>query len=411
MTRLFNDDYEYVDPTELKNHHKEKTLIRRPNILKGHIAYFVDDLVCFSRNMEEHLIHVKEVIRILNKVNLILNVDKCHFAQKSINLLGFTVSEQGKTIDTRKLSNIESWPRPKTGTDVQRFLGLVNYMRDHIPKASALMAPLDRVRYAKVITDREWTPTIETHFQTIKKILVSNIVLSPPDLNHPYTIYTDSSAYGIGCVLCQEYIIDEFTGKKGEENITHEPPASYSNINQSKYTDKGINTKPPVKKIIKYIGFMARSLSSSERNYSTTKRELLAIIFALQKFRKFIWGTHFQIMCDHRALTYIHTQKHANSMMLNWFDYIQDFNFDVVYLPGVDNVLADRLSRLFPPMDHNLGEDVLDKNNKIIYKRKNIKFKKVNGTIRAIKRDTRDKFNVKHVEYKSGDYMIPPESE
>ncbi|CEP17736.1 hypothetical protein [Parasitella parasitica] len=117
-------------------------------------------------------------------------------------------------------------------------------------------------------------------------------------------------------------------------------------------------------------------------------------------------------MCDYRALTYIHTQKHANnSMMLNWFDYIQDFNFDVVYLPGVHNVLADRLNRLFPPMDHNMGEDVLDKNNKIIYKRKNIKFKKVNGTIRAIKRDTRDKFNVRHVEYKSGDYMIPPESE
>ncbi|CEP18536.1 hypothetical protein [Parasitella parasitica] len=82
-------------------------------------------------------------------------------------------------------------------------------------------------------------------------------------------------------------------------------------------------------------------------------------------------------MCDHRALTYIHTQKHANnSMMLNWFDYIQDFNFDVVYLPGVDNVLADRLNRFFSPMDHNMGEDALDKNNKIIYKRKNIKFKK-----------------------------------
>ncbi|CEP16342.1 hypothetical protein, partial, partial [Parasitella parasitica] len=110
MNRLLNDDYEYVDPTELKNHHKGNTLIRRSKILKDHIAYFVDDLVCFSRNMEEHLIHVKEVTRTPNKVNLILNVDKCHFAQKSINLLGFTVSEQGKTIDIRKLSNIESWP-------------------------------------------------------------------------------------------------------------------------------------------------------------------------------------------------------------------------------------------------------------------------------------------------------------
>ncbi|CEP11598.1 hypothetical protein [Parasitella parasitica] len=103
--------------------------------------------------MEEHLVHVKEVIRILNKVNLILNVEKCHFAQKSINLLGFTVSEQGKTIDTRKLSNIKEWPRPRTGTDIQRFLGLVNYMRDHIPKAAVLMSPLDQLRNAKRISE------------------------------------------------------------------------------------------------------------------------------------------------------------------------------------------------------------------------------------------------------------------
>lgn len=406
MTRLFNDDYEYMNPSEIAE--QKGTYQRRKNILKGHIAYFVDDLVCFSRNMEEHLIHVKEVIRILNKVNLILNIEKCHFAQKSINLLGFSVSAQGKTIDTRKISNIESWPRPKTGTDIQRFLGLVNYMRDHIPKASALMAPLDKIRNAKVITDKEWTPSIETHFQTIKKVLVSNVVLSPPDLNHPYTVYTDSSSYGIGCALCQEYIEEE--KDDNQHGITS--ASSLSKNNESTYTNKGINTKPPVKKIVKYVGFMARSLSSSERNYSTTKRELLAIIFALQKFRKFLWGTKFQIMCDHRALTYIHTQKHANSMILNWFEYLQDFNFDVVYLPGVDNVLADRLSRLFPPMDLNLGEDVLDKNNKMSYKRKNkFKFKKINGTIRAIKIDNKNKFDIKHVEYKHGEYMTPPENE
>ncbi|KAG1121361.1 hypothetical protein G6F42_012503 [Rhizopus arrhizus] len=405
MTRLFNDEYEYVDPSENKG-----STPRRRNPLKNHIAFFVDDLVCFSSDLTQHLVHVKEVIRILNKVNLILNIDKCHFAQKSINLLGFSVSAQGKTIDTRKISNIESWPRPKTGTDVQRFLGLVNYMRDHIPKASALMAPLDRIRNAKVITEKEWTPIMETHFQAIKKVLVSNIVLSPPDLNHPYTVYTDSSSYGIGCVLCQEYNVEEVDSDKRALQPSSTPPTN--NDNQSKkLVNIGINTKPPVKKIVKYIGFMARSLSSSERNYSTTKRELLAIIFALQKFRKFLWGTQFNVMCDHRALTYIHTQKHANSMMLNWFDYLQDFTFNVIYLPGIDNVLADRLSRLFPPLDHNLGEDMLDKNNKMTYKRKNIKFKKINGQIRAIKRDTTNKLSVKHVEYKHGDYLTPPESE
>lgn len=161
-------------------------------------------------------------------MNLILNIDKCHFAQKSTNLLlGVSVSEQGKTIDTHKISNIELWPHPKTGTDIQRFLGLVNYMRDHIPNASsALMAPLDKIRNAKVITDKEWTPAIETHFQTIKKVLVSNVVLSPPHLNHPYTVYTDSSSYGIGCALCQEYTYEDTDVNNGKSKFSTSPAPS-----------------------------------------------------------------------------------------------------------------------------------------------------------------------------------------
>ncbi|CEP18552.1 hypothetical protein [Parasitella parasitica] len=89
-----------------------------------------------------------------------------------------------------------------------------------------------------------------------------------------------------------------------------------------------------------------------------------------------------------------------------------EFNFDVIYLKGIDNVLADQLSRLFPPVD-KLGEDiVLEKDNKMTYKRKNITYKKVNGTVRAIRRNTKNKFDIsKHVEYNSGDYFTPPKEE
>ncbi|WP_461043563.1 reverse transcriptase domain-containing protein, partial [Streptomyces sundarbansensis] len=100
------------------------------------VTTFVDDIVVYSQNMQDHQSHVKTVIDKLTKVNLLLNPDKCHFAQKSIYLLGFSISEKGRSLDERKLKNIEMWPTPQTGKDLQRFLGVVNYFRDHIPMMS-----------------------------------------------------------------------------------------------------------------------------------------------------------------------------------------------------------------------------------------------------------------------------------
>ena len=160
----------------------------------------------------------------------------------------------------------------------------------------------------------------ETHFLAIKKILLSNVVLSQPGLYHPFCVATDASNFGIAAVLFQEY----------------------------KHHNANGDTLEGTTSTFKYIGFMARSLTVSERNYSTTKRELLSIVFALKKFHKFLWGNHFTVYTDHKALTYLHTQKYTNPMMNNWFDTILDYNFDVIHLKGIDNVLPDHLSRLFP---------------------------------------------------------------
>ncbi|KAG1536218.1 hypothetical protein G6F49_013025 [Rhizopus delemar] len=105
---------------------------------------------------------------------------------------------------------------------------------------------------------------------------------------------------------------------------------------------------------------MARSLSTSEKNYSTTKRELLAVIFALKKFHPFLWGNPFTLYTDHKALTYLHTQPVANAMMINWLDTILDYNFKIIHRPGIQNILPDALSRLFEP------EKTLEGDNKTI---------------------------------------------
>lgn len=106
-----------------------------------------------------------------------LNPDKCHFAQKSIYLLGFSISEKGRSLDERKLKNIEMWPTPQTGKDPQRFLGVVNYFRDHIPMMSHITDPLNQLRNQENIK-KKWTPKHEQSFITIKKLLQKHLTLS-----------------------------------------------------------------------------------------------------------------------------------------------------------------------------------------------------------------------------------------
>ena len=294
------------------------------------VTTFVDDIIVFSKSMEEHLEHVKIVISKLTEVNLILNPKKCHFAQKSVYLLGFCVDAEGVSLDPRKVVNVENWPVPQTGKDVQRFLGIINYFREHIPNIAKVTAPLDKLRNEGDIT-KLWVEKQQTSFDTLKKLLASAPILSYPVMSEPFYVATDASNVGIGAVLYQ--------------------------------TIDGVR---------RFNAFMARSLTISERNYSTTKRELLAVVFAFKKFHKFIWGNKFTLLTDHKALTYLHTQKIANAMMITWLDTLLEYDFDIVHLPGLQNVLPDNLSRLFTPIDEQGGND-----DQVIMKTLGSKFNKL----------------------------------
>ncbi|SAL95128.1 hypothetical protein, partial, partial [Absidia glauca] len=193
---------------------------------------------------EQHAHHVRSVIDELTRVNLMLNPNKCHFAQKTIYLLGFCIEANGKSrLDDRKVTNVQEWPEPTTGKQIQQFLGLVNYFRTYIPYFADLTAPLDTLRSHEGKLRHRWTSYHSHAFQRIKDALVHSTVLHAPKTDLPFHLATDASDVGIGAVLYQIGLNDEI----------------YIN------------------------GFMARSLSKSERNYAVTKKELLAIIFAFNK--------------------------------------------------------------------------------------------------------------------------------
>jgi hypothetical protein len=173
--------------------------------------------------------------------------------------------------------------------------------------------------------ESHWTPLCQLSFEKLKHVLTCTPILQHPIDNIPYQVATDASNTGIGVVLFQL-----------------------------------------VNKKVYHIGFFAQSLLKSERNYSTTKRELLAIVFALNKFHKYLWGNHFTLFTDHKALTYIHTQKIANPMMITWLDTILQYSFTVIHIPGMTNVLPDALSRLFPLEKELAGDE--NKHRRINYK-------------------------------------------
>ena len=168
-----------------------------------------------------------------------------------------------------------------------------------IPNYASLFAPLEKLRKEKVIT---WNQDFQNIYSTTLQILTSDLVLSFPNFKEEFIIATDASDHGLGAVLFQ--FID---GKR------------------------------------RYVKFAARSLSGAEAtSYGATKRELLGIVFALKQFREYVWGTHFTIQCDHKALSFLHTQKIPNQMIQNWYEILMDYDFDIVHIPGISNVLPDK---------------------------------------------------------------------
>jgi hypothetical protein len=164
---------------------------------------------------------------------------------------------------------------------VEKHLGFFNFFREVIPLYSKLTAPLDKLRKAGSL-EGIWTLEHSKTYDKIKQALISSQILSFPDFAKPFKIGTDASDRGIGAILYQE-------------------------AEDSK---------------IRYIAFAARSLTDGEKGYGATKRELLAIVFALEKFRYYVCGTHFTLYTDHNALKYMFTQKHTNNK-LSYESHIQ----------------------------------------------------------------------------------------
>ncbi|GAN11418.1 conserved hypothetical protein [Mucor ambiguus] len=292
----------------------------------GDIAHYVDDCVLYTVDTFSHVKLINIVINRLTSVNLRINVEKCTWFQTSVFLLGFVVGPGITKIDMRLLSDIDSWPTPTTAKQVKSIMGIISHLRDYVPMLSKIAAPIDQLRNDSDVKNK-WTQLHTDRLNTIKQILLSNQILHTPVLGDKFFLQVDASLYGIAACLYQK---DE-VGR------------------------------------IKHIGFVSKSLNQAERNWSTNRRETAAIIFGLQKFRSLLWGhSNLEILTDHIALTYMFTSTNLNSTLQNYLEILSEYDFTISHVKGIDNVLSDALSRLYPPIEE---DTILDEENQKQMKR------------------------------------------
>lgn len=273
--------------------------------LEPNVFVYLDDIIIVSKTFEEHLRLLKEVAKRLRDANLTVNLDKCEFFRPSLKYLGFVVDKNGLRTNPEKVNAMINFPMPRTTTEIKRFTGMCGWYRRFIPRFSTLMAPINELLKGRKKGQKiSWTPEADRAFEDVKQALVSAPVLASPNFSLPFVLQCDASDTGLGSVLTQQ--------QEGEEKV---------------------------------IAFASRSLSKSERNYSVTERECLAVVFACDKFRPFIEGTKFTVITDHASLKWLNKMKDPTGRLARWSVKLNQFDFEIIHRKGKFNVVPDALSR------------------------------------------------------------------
>lgn len=273
------------------------------------VTCYLDDILIQTKTKEEHLKTVDLVMSLLSKNGIKVNIEKCSFLQESVKYLGHKIDADGIHPTVEKVEAILKAPNPSCVKELRAMLGLIQYYHKFLPQLSTLLAPLHHLLKSGVTW--KWSKECSQAWSKCKELLTQNTVLVHYDPNKPIVVAADASPVGVGCVI--SHIMPN-----GEE-------------------------RP--------VAFASRTLTSSEKNYSQIEREGLAIVFAMAKFNKMLYGRRFILYTDHRPLTTIFGPKKGvpavTAMRLQrWALLLMTYTYDIRYKRSEDNSNADALSRL-----------------------------------------------------------------
>ncbi len=285
------------------------------DMLDRWVIVYIDDILIYSDTQEEHIRHVRSVLKRLLQHQLYVKGEKCEFHRTNTSFLGYIISQDGVSMDDKKVQAVLDWPQPQTVKELQRFLGFANFYRRFIRNFSSIASPLTAM--TKRNTSRlVWPPEALQAFKELKARFTSAPILRHPDPERQFTVEVDASNTGVGAVLSQ---------RQGE------PAKLYP------------------------CAFFSRKLSAAERNYDVGNRELLAMKLALEEWRHWLEGTThpFIVLTDHKNLEYLRSAKRLNPRQARWALFFTRFQFTVTYRPGTKNTKADALSRQTENVEHS----------------------------------------------------------
>jgi hypothetical protein len=274
--------------------------------LEGVLDY-IDDILVYGNNKEEHDRRLLALLERLHSRNFRFNLEKCIFGTDEVEFLGHLISgSAGIRPHPKNVQPILDATAPTTVTEVQKFLGMINYYAEFMEDLASIAEPLRELTRKDV--SFAWTPTRQLAFDTLKSMAAQKLQNFIFDSNSPTFVTTDASDVGLGAVLSQI--------QNGQEVP---------------------------------IALAAHSLNSAERNYSTSERECLACVWGCEHFDKFLLGREFTLRTDHKALESLlqrHWSKRESGKFGRWFNRLAIFKYKVEHIRGSDNKVADALSRL-----------------------------------------------------------------
>ena len=264
---------------------------------------FIDDFTVYRSSFEHCLQNLGTVLHRFQDKNLALNWEKCHFMVTEGIVLGHRISAAGLEVDQAKVSILKTLLPPTTVKGIRSFLGHAGFYRRFIIDFSKIARPLCRL--LEKDTKFNFDAVCQSSFEEIKSRLIEAPIMAKPDWNSDFEIMCDSSDYAMGAIL----------GQKAD-------------------------------KMFRAIYYASKTFNEAQENYSTTEKEMLAMVFACEKFRSYILGSHVIIHTDHAAIKYLMTKKEAKSRLIRWVLLLQEFDLEIKDKKGYDNVIADHLLRV-----------------------------------------------------------------
>ena len=229
------------------------------------LLIYLDDVIVFSKEVEDHLKQLDCVLERLAGAGLKLKPSKCELLKTKVAFLGHVVSGQGVSPDPAKVTKIQDWEPPKNVKEVRAYLGLCSYYRRFIKDFASIAAPLHRLTEKQVAF--EWSEDCQEAFDALQKALTSDSLMAYPSAEGEFILDTDASDTGIGAMLSQVQL-DPVTGDTVERPIV----------------------------------FASKSLTKTQRRYCVARKELLAMVVFAQEFRHYLLGRRFVVRTDHSAL-------------------------------------------------------------------------------------------------------------